>query len=57
MKTTAELKQFIEMANPLTNWHVTILETFIKLHKIDARHDGTNIILTEQDGNKTTIKN
>ena len=56
MKNLAELKKFIEGANPLTEWHQTVFSTFIELNKIKAIETPEGIELTSQTGEKVTIK-
>ena len=35
-KTLAELRDFIEGAKPLTQWHQTVFSLFLDLHKAQA---------------------
>lgn len=57
MKNVNELKQFIESANPLTQWHNTVFSTFVAMNRISVVQTDNSLILTELNGSVTTIKN
>jgi hypothetical protein len=54
--TIEQIKSAIESANPLTQWHQTILDIWIKLHPGAELQQTDGIITIKFDGKTIIIK-
>ena len=56
MNTIEQMKEFIENAQPLTNWHQTMFTTALQLHNWTAK-EGNGCILLSDNNHTITINN